>query len=148
MKEAGDEFGVRRVAFVAAKFLHAEGLDALGVDQIDAGRPHPMESLSDGIAVMTGLFQTSEKALGGGGLGQPADQGFDALGSVVETVRDHFIRTDEVTEEVGLADVDAQKEDWISGGLVCSFHRLVQSPKGRSKRLMAEESQSHQNRFG
>lgn len=74
MNKTGDEFGIGRVTFVPPEFLHAEGLDALGIDHVDAGRPDLVESLCNGIAVMSRLFQASNEALGSSGLGQPFDQ--------------------------------------------------------------------------
>ena len=52
-----------------------------------------------------------------------------------------------MAEQVGFADIDTQKEDWMGRGFGCSYHGVVDVRQGRSKRLMAEESQSHQNRF-
>ena len=61
LDEAGDEFGIGGVAFVAAEFLHSEGFDAIRIDLVDAGGLCVIERLGDGIAVVAGLFETRGK---------------------------------------------------------------------------------------
>ena len=52
-----------------------------------------------------------------------------------------------MAEEIGFSDIDPQKERWICGVWRSNHLGHVQCPEGHSKRLAAEESQSHQNRF-
>jgi hypothetical protein len=99
------------------------------IDLVDAGGLGVMKCLGDGIAVVAGLFETSGKCARVGDFREPCDQGFDAFCGIVETVGEHLIGGDEVTEEVGFTDIDTQKKGWMIGGLRCNIHCLVQMPE-------------------
>jgi hypothetical protein len=83
-EETGDELGVGGVAYVAPEFLHTEGFDALGIDQIDGGAGHLMEALGNGVAVVAGLLKAGVKRAGRGGFRHRSDEQPDAGRGVVE----------------------------------------------------------------
>lgn len=58
LEEARNKTGIGSVAFVTPELLHSESLDALGIYQMNGGGRHLMQSLGDGIAIVTGLFET------------------------------------------------------------------------------------------
>ena len=145
--EFSDQPGVCAVTFVASEFPACEGLDAARVDDVEASESEGRERLGDGLGVVPRLLQAGDSFAGIGNIAEPCDELDQAGLGVVEAFGVGITKMDDMAEEVSFSDIDAEKEGWIVGRVGCSFHGLVQSPKGRSKQLAAEKSQSHQNRF-
>lgn len=79
LEEAGDEFGVCGVAFIAAEFLFSEGFDLLWVDEVEAENGEGVESLGDVISVVAGLLETGAELVERSMFFEPFEEGFDAF---------------------------------------------------------------------
>ena len=86
LEEAGDQLGVCCVTFVASNLLHAEGFNALRIDQVDVIRTALIEGFGDSIAIVSRLLHAGSPWLGFGRLLEPGNQGPDAFGVVIETI--------------------------------------------------------------
>ncbi|WP_234047551.1 hypothetical protein [Luteolibacter pohnpeiensis] len=61
---------------------------------------------------MAGLFEAGGNGGGFCEFGEPLEETRDAFRGVVEAFGERFFVADEVAEEVGLSDVDSEKEAW------------------------------------
>ena len=147
LEESGDEFGICGVAFIATKLLLAEGFNLPGVDEKEAVDLMLVKSIGDFKSVVPGLLETGGELNRSGDGFEPSDEFCDPEIGVVEAASDGLVWSEEVAEEVGFANVDSEKELWSECGIIISVHGSIGCPKGHSKQLSAEESQSHQNRF-
>ena len=114
--EAGDEFGVGGVAFVAPELLHSESFDPVGIDQIDAVGVLLIEGGDDGVAIMAGLFETGAELLARGGFGEPSGEQSDPCRRVGEAVGAGIFRADHMAEEFGFSDIDSEEKARRMGG--------------------------------
>ena len=128
LEEGGDEFGIGGVALVAPQFLHAEGFDALGIDEVEGGDARVVEGFGDQVAVVAGLLKAGAELRGRGGFQYPFEEEGDACRGVVETGGAWLARGDDVAEEVFLADVDAEEKARRGGGVCGSFHGAFGCP--------------------
>ena len=147
LEESGDEFGICGVAFIATKLLLAEGFNLPGVDEKEAVDLMLVKSIGDFKSVVPGLLETGGELNRSGDGFEPSDEFCDPVIGVVEASGDGHVWSEEMAAEVGFADVDSEKELWSECGIIISVHGSIGCPKGHSKQLSAEESQSHQNRF-
>ena len=77
-KVVGDEFGISGIAFVAAKFLLAVGLDATRVDEMKGGYFGVIEGVGDRFPVGSCLFKASGKLLEISQGFEPSEKLFDS----------------------------------------------------------------------
>jgi len=147
LKEPSDQFGICSVAFIAPKLLLAEGFDLPGVYKKEAVDLMLVKSFGDLKSIVSSLLKTGGEFNGSGERFEPSDEFCDAVIGVIKAASDGFVWSEEMAEEVGLADIDSEKELWRECGIIISVHGSIDCPKRHSKHLSAEESQSHQNRF-
>ncbi len=97
-EETGDESSICSVTLVSAELLHSEGFDLMGIDEVEAGESQSIEPGSDGIAIVTCLLKAGAGLPRRCNFDQPLDEAFDSFGSIVETLGDGVIRTDDMAE--------------------------------------------------
>jgi len=147
LQELSDQTGVGGIAFVAPQSLLTVSFDLAWINEIDCSQPRVGKSMRDGATVVTSLLQAGSELLRGGDRAQPLKKRANAFRSVVETLAEGFIGTDDVAKKIGLTDIDGEKESWSAGIDSSIFHGVLDVIGGHSKQLTAGESQSHQNRF-
>lgn len=143
LQELGDETGVGGIALVAPQSLLTIGFDLAWINEIDGSKPRVGESMRDGATVVACLLQAGSKLLRRGDSEQPLSKRANAFRGVVKTLAEGLIRTDDVAKEIGLTDIDAEKERWSVGGYSSIFHGVLDVIGGHSEQLTAGKSQSH-----
>ena len=76
-KEAGDEFRVGVVAFLAPEVLDSEGFDPAGIDEMDAVGMVLIDGGLDCVVIMACLLKTNVKPLARGGFRKPLGEQAD-----------------------------------------------------------------------
>ena len=120
--EAGDEFRIGGVAFVAPELLHPEGFDPVGIDEMDTVGMLLIEGGHDCVAIMACLLETDLELLARGVFRKPFGEQADPCPRVFKAFGAGFLRSDDMAEQFGFSDIDAEKEARRVGGFNGSFH--------------------------
>lgn len=98
--------------------------------------------MRDGASVVASLLQAGSELLGGGDREQPFEKRANGFRSVVKTLAESLIVTDDVANKIRFTDLDAEKESWSVAIGSSIFHGVLDLIGGHSKQLTAGESQA------
>ena len=125
LQELSDETGVGGIAFVAPQSLLTVSFDLAWINEIDCSQRRIGESMRDGATVVASLLQAGSELVWRGDREQPFEKRANAFRSVVKTLAEGLIGTDDVAKKIRLTDIDAEKESWNVGIDSSIFHSVL-----------------------
>ena len=122
LQELSDQACVGGIAFIAPQSLLTVGFDLARINEINCSQSRVGESMRDVATVVSSLLKAGSELFRIGDREQPLEERANAFRSVVETLTEVLIGSDDVAKKIRLTDIDAEKESWSVGRDSGIFH--------------------------